>query len=130
MSSASDVTMFRQIIAKYAVDSQAQSAWATTKPISTSDTITGSNIFAGGYVTATNGLRLPTTYMGTATLVAASTTVNVPACTTSSFVFITAKSIAGSQGILSAVAGTGSFVINSTQAGDRSVVQWMIVNPA
>lgn len=129
MSAASDVTILRQIVAQYAVSSQAESAWTTTNPIGTSATITGSNIFAGGHVTATNGIRLPTTYMGTATLVAAATTVTAPACTTSSFVFITAKTIAGTQGILSAVAGTGSFVINSTQAGDRSLVQWMIVNP-
>ena len=117
MSAASDVTILRQIVAQYAVDSQARSAWSTFHPISTSSTVTA------------NGISLSSQSIGTATLVAASTTVTAPACTPTSFVFITAKTIAGTQGILSAVAGTGSFVINSTQAGDRSVVQWMIVNP-
>lgn len=130
MSAASDVTAFREIIAKYSVGAASRNAWTTSQPISTSDTITGNDFYAGGAVTAMNGIKLPTTYLGTATLSSASTTVSAPACTTSSFVFITAKTIAGTQGILSAVAGAGSFVINSTNAADRSVVQWMIVNRA
>ena len=118
MSAASDVTAFRDIIARYSVGATAQSAWATTQPISTSSTVTAGK------------LALSSQSIGIATLTGASTTVSAPACTTNSFVFITAKNISGSQGTLSAVAGSGSFIINTTNAGDRSTVQWMIVNPA
>lgn len=119
MSAASDVTTLRQIVAQYAVDSQAKSAWSTFQPISTSSLVTA------------NGISLSTQSIGTATL-GAGGTVTVPAslCTVSSFIFITAKTIIGTQGVLSAVSGAGSFAINSSQSLDRSVVQWMIVNPA
>jgi hypothetical protein len=130
MSAASDVTALRQIIAQYSVGAAAKNAWTTSQPISTSDTITGNNVYAAGSLTAMKGLTLPPTYLGTATLSNAATTVIAPVCTASSFVFITAKNISGSQGTLSVTPGTGSFIINSTNAGDRSTVQWMIVTPA
>jgi hypothetical protein len=118
MSAASDVTLLRQVIAQYSIGSSAQSAWATTQPISTSSTLTG------------GGINLSSQSAGTATLVGGTVTVSSSLCRTTSFVFVTYKTVGGTQGILRANAGASSFVITSSSGSDTSVVQWMLVNPA
>jgi len=129
MSSASDVTKLRQIVAEYSIGAAAQSAWSTTQPISTSGTITGSNFFAAGPITAMSGFTLPTPYIGLATLASGSATVTTSACVNSSYVFLTPKTFS-SPGFLRVTPGNGSFVITSTSGTDASAVQWMIVNRA
>ena len=129
MSSASDVTAFRQIIAQYSVGAAAQNAWSTSQPISTSGTITGSNVYSAGTVTAMGGFALPTTYAGRVTLASGTATVTTAACTSNSYVFLTVMT-ASNQGLLRVTPGAGSFVISSANGADASVVQWLIVNPA
>jgi hypothetical protein len=123
MSSASDVTKLRQIVAEYSVGAAAQSAWSTYQPISTSGTITG------GTITAMSGFSLPSSYMGTAVLVSSNVTVSTSACRTTSYIFLTPK-VLSNPGFLRVTPGNGSFVIASTSGTDASTVQWMIVNPA
>lgn len=118
MSSASDVTSLRQIIAQYSVASQAPFAWSTSQPISTSSLVTA------------NGIKLSNQSVGVATLVGGTVTVSTSVCTTTSFIFVTYKTVGGSQGILRTTPGTGSFVITSSSGSDTSAVQWMLVNPA
>ena len=118
MSAASDVTALRQILAKYSVDSQSQNSWSTSQPISTSDTITGAR------------LALSSQSIGTATLSAGTVTVLVSGCTTTSCVFVTYRTVGGTQGILRTAPGNGSFVITSSSGSDTSTVQWMLVNSA
>ena len=129
MSSAGDLTNLRQIIAQYAVSSAGANAWSTTNPISTSATITGSNVFAAGSITAMNGINLPTTYVGTVTLVAGSNTVTAAGCMPGSYIFLTNQT-AANQGMLRVTPGTGSFIIRSSSGTDASVVQWLLINPA
>jgi hypothetical protein len=129
MSDASDVIAFRQIIAKYSIGAAAQSAWSTTQPISTSGLVTAGSVFSGGSVTAMGGVSLPTTYVGTVTLVGGTATVTIAACTSTSYIFLTNKT-ATNQGFLRVVPGTGSAVITSSNGSDASVVQWMLINPA
>lgn len=69
---------------------------------------------------------------GTATLVAGTVTISNTAALSSSKIFLTVNTPAGTQGFLSApsasiVSGT-SFVINSTSATETSTVNWQIVN--
>jgi len=118
MSSASDVTNLRQLLAQYSVSSQPQNAWSTTQPISTSGTITGSK------------LALSSQSVGTTTLVGGSSTVSTGACTPSSYVFVTYKTVGGTQGILRTTPGTASFTITSSSGTDTSIVQWMVINAA
>ena len=129
MSSASDVTTLRQIIAQYSVGAAARNAWSTTQPISTSGTITGGSVYSDGTITATGGFALPTTYAGRVTLASGTATVTTAACTSNSYVFLTVKT-ASNQGLLRVAPGAGSFVISSANGADASVVQWLIVNPA
>ena len=129
MSDASDVIAFRQIIAKYSIGAAAQSAWSTTQPISTSGLVTAGSVFSEGSVTAMGGVSLPTTYVGTVTLVGGTATVTIAACTSTSYIFLTNKT-ASNQGFLRVVPGTGSAVITSSNGSDASVVQWMLINPA
>jgi hypothetical protein len=124
MSSASDVTVLRQIVAQYAVDAANINAWSTSNPIQTTNTMA-----AGGSISAGGGLKLPASYVGTATLTAGSNTVTTAACTTSSYIFLTNKTFVN-QGLLRATPGNGSFVITSTSNTDASLVQWLIINPA
>jgi hypothetical protein len=123
MSSASDVTVLRQIVAQYAVDAANINAWSTSNPIQTTNTIA-----AGGSISAGGGLKLPASYVGTATLASGAVTVTA-ACTTSSYIFLTNKTFVN-QGLLRATPGNGSFVITSTSNTDASLVQWLIINPA
>lgn len=118
MSSASDLTNLRQVIAQYSVASAGQSAWSTTQPISTSGTVTGGK------------LALSSQSVGTATLVAGSNTVSTTACATNSCVFVTYKTVGGTQGILRTTPANASFTITSSSGSDTSIVQWMVVNPA
>jgi hypothetical protein len=118
MSSASDVTALRQILAKYSVDSQSQNTWSTTQPISTSSTVTAGK------------LALSSQSVGTATLSGGTVTVSTGACTPSSYVFVTYKTVGGTQGILRTTPGNASFVITSSSGSDTSIVQWMVVNSA
>lgn len=118
MSAGSDVTALRQIIAKYSVDSQSQNAWSTYQPISTSDTITGAR------------LALSSQSIGTVTLVGGTVTVPASRCTPNSCVFVTYKTVGGTQGILRTTPGNASFVITSSSASDTSTVQWMVINSA
>jgi hypothetical protein len=129
MSAASDVTTLRQIVAQYSVGAAAQHAWSTSQPISTSGVVTGGSVYSGGSVTAMGGLSLPTTHVGTVTLASGTATVTIPACKTTSFIFLTNKT-ASNQGFLRVVPGTGSAVITSSNGSDASVVQWMLINPA
>jgi hypothetical protein len=129
MSSASDVTKLRQIVAEYSVGAAAQSAWSTYQPISTSGTITGGNIYSAGPITAMSGFTLPSSHMGTATLASGAVTVTTAACKSTSSVFLTPKTFAN-QGFVRVTPGNGSFVITSTSGTDASTIQWMIVNPA
>jgi hypothetical protein len=124
MSAASDVTVLRQIVAQYAVDAANMNAWSTTNPIQTTSTIV-----SGGSISAGGGLKLPASYVGTATLTAGSNTVTTSACTSSSYIFLTNKTFAN-QGLLRVTPGNGSFVINSASSNDASLVQWLILNPA
>ena len=119
MSSAGDVTILRQIIAQYSVAAANQNAWSTYYPIQTT-----ANIVAGA------GINLSTSYIGTATLVGGTVTVITSACTSTSYVFLTVKTVGGTQGLLRVAPGTGSFVITSASGSDTSAVQWMIINPA
>lgn len=129
MSSASDVTTLRQIIAQYSVGAATRDAWSTTQPISTSGTVTGGNVYSGGSVTAIGGLALPATYTGRVTLASGTATVTTAACTSNSQVFLTPTTVSN-QGLLRVAPGAGSFVISSANGADASVVQWMVVNPA
>jgi len=129
MSSAGDLTILRQIVAQYAVSSAGANAWSTTNPISTSGTITGSNVFAAGSVTAMNGINLPTTFVGIATLASGSVIVSAPACMPCSYIFLTNQT-AANQGMLRVTPDTGSFTIRSSSGTDASVVQWLLINPA
>jgi len=129
MSAASDVTIMRQIIAKYAVGSAAADAWKTTHPISTSDTITASNMYSEGPITAMSGIKVPNTYASKVTLASGAATVTTSACTTTSLIYLTYNTFVN-QGVLRATAANGSFTINSSSGTDASVVQWFIVNPA
>ena len=129
MSAASEVTLFRQIIARFSVGADAQSAWSTSQPISTSGILTAGSVYSGGAVTAMGGLTLPTTFVGTVTLAGSTTTVTVAACKTTSYVLLTNKT-AVNQGLLRVAPGAGSFVITSASGTDASVVQWMLINPA
>lgn len=119
MSSAGDVTVLRQIIAQYSVAAANQNAWSTIYPIQTT-----ANIVAGG------GISLPASYVGTATLGSSGVvTVSTSACTSSSYIFITNKTNS-TGGLVTATPGNGSFTLTSVNSGDRSVIQWMIVNSA
>jgi hypothetical protein len=118
MSAASDVTALRQILAKYSVDSQSQNTWSTTQPISTSSTVSAGI------------LALSSQSVGTATLSAGTVTVTSTACTPNSYVFVTYKTVGGTQGILRTTLGNSSFVITSSSGSDTSIVQWMLVNAA
>jgi hypothetical protein len=129
MSAASDVTLMRQIIAKYAVASAGADAWKTTYPISTSDTITAANMYSEGPITAMSGIKVPNTYASKVTLASGSNTVTTSACRTTSLIYLTYNTFVN-QGVLRATAGNGSFTITSTSGTDASVVQWFIVNPA
>lgn len=129
MSAASDVTIMRQIVAKYAVASAAADAWQTTHPISTSGTITASNMYSEGPITAMSGIKVPNTYASKVTLALGSNTVTTSACTTSSLIYLTYNTHLN-PGALRATAANGSFTINSSSGTDASIVQWFIVNPA
>ena len=118
MSSASDVTNLRQVIAQYSIASAGQSAWSTSQPISTSSTVTGGR------------LALSSQSVGTAVLAAGTVTVAASGCRTNSCVFVTYNTVGGTQGILRTTPGNGSFVITSSSGSDTSVVQWMVVNSA
>jgi hypothetical protein len=129
MSSASDVTSLRQIIAQYSVGAAAQNAWSTTQPISTSGTVTAGNVYSAGRITAMGGFALPTTYAGKVTLASGTATVTTAACTANSYVLLTPTTVSN-QGLLRVTPGAGSFVISSANGADASVVQWLLVNPA
>jgi len=129
MSAASDVTLMRQIIAKYAVASAASDAWQTTYPISSSGTITGSNFYSEGPITAMSGIKVPNTYASKVTLASGAATVTTSACTSSSLIYLTYNTFVN-QGVLRVTPGNGSFTINSSSGTDASVVQWLIINPA
>ena len=121
MSSAGDVTVLRQIAAQYSILSANQNAWSTTNNITTS-----------GTVAAGQGLLLPSTCVGTATL-GAGGTVTVPAslCTASSYIFVTYSGALTSPGYLSVSTKTsGSFTVTSANSSDRSSFQWLLINPA
>lgn len=85
--------------------------------------------------TAGNKIKIATgsnASVGTATLVAGTVTVNTTAVTTSSIIFISYNTLAGTPGSIEAptasiVNGT-SFVINSSSVVDTSTVNWWIVN--
>lgn len=69
--------------------------------------------------------------MGQATLVAGTVTVSTTAVSsTTSRIFLTCAVVGGTQGILSvgAVTNATSFVINSSNAGDTSTVNWLILD--
>jgi hypothetical protein len=129
MSAASDVTIMRQIVAKYSVAASAADAWQTTHPISTSDTITASNMYSEGPITAMSGIKVPNTYASKVTLASGAATVTTSACTTTSLIYLTYNTFVN-QGVLRATAANGSFTINSSSGTDASIVQWFIVNPA
>jgi hypothetical protein len=118
MSAASDVTALRHLLAKYSVDSQAQNTWSTVQPISTSSTVTAGR------------LALSSQSVGTATLTGGTVTVTASGCTPNSCVFVTYKTVGGTQGILRTTPGNSSFVITSSSGSDTSIVQWMVVNAA
>jgi hypothetical protein len=118
MSSAGDLTVLRQIIAQYSVAAANQNAWSTTYPIQTSANI------------AATSINLSSSSVGLVTLVGGTATVSTSACATSSYVFLTVKTVGGSQGLLRVTPGAGSFVITSASGSDTSVVQWLVVNPA
>jgi hypothetical protein len=123
MSAASDVTVLRQIVAQYAVDAANINAWSTYNPIQTTNTMV-----AGGSISAGGGLKLPASYVGTATLTGLNTTVTA-ASTTSSYIFLTHRTFVN-NGLLRVTPGNGSFAINSSSNTDASLVQWLIINPA
>jgi len=129
MSAASDVTILRQIVAQYSVAASAASAWSTSYPISTSGTITGSNYYAAGPITAMSGVNLPTTYASKVTLSSGAATVTTSACSSTSLIYLTYSTFTN-PGILRVTPGNGSFVITSSSGTDASTVQWHIVNPA
>ena len=70
--------------------------------------------------------------VGTATLSSGTVTVNTTAVTTNSVIFVTTNTVSGTQGILSvpsaSITNATSFVINSSNGGDNSTVNWWIVN--
>ena len=70
--------------------------------------------------------------MGTATLVAGTVTVSTTAVLTGSTIFISRNTTGGTLGHLSAPAASitngTSFVINSSDSGDTSTVNWLIIN--
>ena len=85
--------------------------------------------------TSGNKLKIATgtnASLGTATLVAGTVTVSTTAVTSSSKIFLTCNTPGGTQGFLSAPAGSitnaTSFVINSSSASDTSTVNWWIIN--
>ena len=120
MSSAGDVTVLRQLIAQYSILSANQNAWSTTNNITTS-----------GTVAAGQGLLLPSTCVGTATLGAGGTvTVSASLCTASSYIFVTYSGALTSPGYLTVTKTTGSFTVASTNSSDRSSFQWLLINPA
>jgi len=94
-------------------------------------------ILNGNFTLATTGNKLNiatgvNASIGTATLAAGTVVVPTTAVTASSKIFVTCDTVGGTQGILSVptasiIAGT-SFVINSSNAGDVSTVNWWVVN--
>lgn len=93
------------------------------------------------YPSATDGggLALPSisvvegtnAYMGLATLVNGTVTINTNKVTANSRIFLTRQTAAGTPGdpaVTNRTPGT-SFVI-TTVAGDTSTVAWLIINPA
>ncbi len=80
-----------------------------------------------GNVVEVNGV---TGYTGTATLSSGTVTVNTANVKTGDIIFVTVNTPSGTQGFLSAPTGSivdgTSFVINSTNAGDNSTVNWWI----
>ena len=131
--------------------SSSNGPWTTRASISASSLLSSSGalsasttITAGTNITATNGnLSLNTAgnkiniatgtngSVGTSSAMTAGTiTISTTAVTASSLIFLTHKTLGGTQGILSVgtiVAGT-SFVINSSNAADTGTVNWWIVN--
>lgn len=71
-------------------------------------------------------------YMGVATLVAGTVTVNTNKVTANSRIFLTAQTAGGTPGAVgvSARVAATSFTITSTSNTDTSQVAWLIVNPA
>jgi|GEM_PF-6566245 len=85
--------------------------------------------------TAGNKLIIPTganASVGTATLSSGTVTVNTTVVTASSIIYVVHNTISGTQGILSvpvaSITAGISFVINSSNAGDNSTVNWWIIN--
>lgn len=131
MSSAGDLTVLRQLIAQYSIQGANQNAWSTTQNITTSGTVAAANITTPGTVTATQGLLLPLTCVGTATLAAGGTvTVFSSLCTSGSYIFVTNYAALTSPGYLTVTKTTGSFTVASTNSSDRSSFQWLLINPA
>jgi len=66
--------------------------------------------------------------IGTATLVAGTVTINNNTITANTRIFLTVSTAGGTQGFLSTTRVNGtSFTINSTNAADTSIVQWLLV---
>lgn len=132
MSSAGDLTVLRQLIAQYSIQGANQNAWTTTQNITTSGNIAGSNLTTPGTVTAGQGLLLPLTSAGTATLTTGGrVTISSSLCKDTSYIFVTCNGTLTNAGYLSVYSKTaGSFTICSTNAADRSPFQWLLINPA
>jgi hypothetical protein len=57
-------------------------------------------------------------------------TINTPACTPSSFVFVSySGALLNAGSLTTSNVGTGSFQIASSSSNDRSLVNWLIVQP-
>jgi len=102
---------------------------ADTTLVGNDNTQTVTNKTIGDKVRITTGSNAS---VGTATLVAGTITVNTTSVATSSIIMLTRNTPGGTIGQLSApsasiVNGT-SFVINSDNAADTSVVNWFIIN--
>ncbi len=85
--------------------------------------------------TAGNKIKIATgsnASVGTATLVAGTVTVSTTAVTSSSKIFISRNTTGGTLGHLSvpdaSITNATSFVINSSDSGDTSTVNWFIIN--
>lgn len=64
---------------------------------------------------------------GEVTLSSGTATVREARCSRSSMVFVTAKTFAGTPGLLSAQPNDGYFTITSQSSSDASVVRWFLI---
>jgi hypothetical protein len=69
-----------------------------------------------------------TATVGQVTLTAGTATVTNANVATTSLIFLTCKTIGGTQGLLRYTSSAGTFTITSSSATDTSVINWWIIN--